>query len=151
GNYTLTQQTGLTANITPKALSVSGLSASNKTYDATTTATLTGTAALETAESPGAGTTSDGKPYSGDTLTMGGTPSGTFASKDVANGIAVTVKGKTIGGSQSGNYTLTQQTGLTANITPKALSVSGLSASNKTYDATTAATLTGTPALQTAE
>src|SRR5205814_6627968 len=97
GNYTLTQQTGLTANITPKALSVSGLSASNKTYDATTTATLTGTAALQTAEAPGAGTTSDGKPFTGDTVTVGGAPSGTFASKDVANGIAVMVTGNTIG------------------------------------------------------
>jgi phosphotransferase system IIA component len=151
GNYTLTQQTGLTANITPKALSVSGLSASNKIYDATTAATLTGTAALQTAEAPGAGTTSDGKPYTGDTVSIGGTPSGTFASKDVANGIAVTISGNTIGGAQAGNYTIIQQAGLTANITPKALTVSGLSASNKTYDATTTATLTGTAALQAAE
>src|SRR5258707_10441677 len=110
GNYTMTQQTGLTANITPKALSVSGLSASNKTYDATTTAMLTGTAALQTAEAAGVGTTSDGKPYTGDLVTIGGTPSGTFASKDVGNGIGGTVTGNTIGGAQAGNYTLTHQT-----------------------------------------
>src|SRR5258707_1617151 len=81
GNYTVSQPSGLTANITPKALSVSGLSASNKTYDATTTVTLTGTAALPAAEAAGAGTTADGKPYTGDTVTVGGTPSGVFASK----------------------------------------------------------------------
>ncbi|MGI8733701.1 MAG: YDG domain-containing protein, partial [Pyrinomonadaceae bacterium] len=150
-NYTLTQQTGLTADITPKALTVSGLTANNKVYDATTTATLSGTAGLPIAEAPGAGTTADGKPYTGDTVTVGGTPSGTFASKDVANGIAVTVSGNTIGGAQAANYTLTQQTGLTADITTKALTVSGLSASNKIYDATTTATLSGTAGLPTAE
>jgi len=75
GNYTLSQPSGLTADITPKTLTVSGLSASNKIYDATTMATLTGTAALQSAEAPGAGTTSDGKPYTGDTVTVGGTPS----------------------------------------------------------------------------
>src|SRR5205085_1195070 len=150
-NYSLSQQTGLRANITPKALAVSGLSASNKVYDATTTATLTGTAALQSAEAPGAGTTSDGKPYTGDTVTVGGTPSGTFASKDVANGIAVTVSGNTISGAQSANYTLSQQTGLTADITSKALTVSGLTANSRPYDGTTAATLSGTAALQTSE
>jgi phosphotransferase system IIA component len=151
GNYTLAQQTGLTANITPKALTVTGLSASNKIYDATTTATLAGTAALPAGEAPGAGSSTDGRPYTGDTVTVGGTATGTFASKDVGNGIAVTVSGNTLGGTQAGNYTLTQQTGLTANITPKSLTVTGLSASNKVYDTTTAATLTGTAALPTAE
>src|SRR5206468_8285057 len=68
GNYTLSQQTGLTPDISPKTLTVSGLSASNKIYDGTTAATLTGTAALPSAEAPGAGTTSDGKPYTGDTV-----------------------------------------------------------------------------------
>ena len=150
-NYTLTQQTGLTANITPKALSVSGLSASNKIYDATTAANLTGTATLATAEAPGSGNSSDGKPYTGDTVTISGTPSGTFASKDVGNTIAITVSGNTLSGGQAGNYTLTEQTGLSANITPKAVTVTGLTANNKPYDGTTAATLTGTAALQTAE
>jgi phosphotransferase system IIA component len=151
GNYILTQQTGLSANITPKALTVSGLSASSKIYDATTAATLTGTAALQTAEAPGAGTMVDGKPYTGDTLTIGGTPTGAFASKDVANGIAVTVTGNTISGAQSGNYALTQQSGLTANITPKAVTVTGLTANNKPYDATATATLSGTAALLASE
>src|SRR5689334_7837692 len=97
-------------------MTISGLSASNKVYDATTPAALTGTAAPETAEAPGAGPTSDGKPYTGDTVTVGGTPSGTFASKDVANGIGVTVSGNTISGAQAGNYTLSQQTGLIARV-----------------------------------
>src|SRR5439155_21457627 len=119
--------------------------------DATTTATLAGTAALQAAEAPGAGTTADGKPYTGDAVTLGGTAAGTFASKDVANGLAVTVTGNTISGAQAGDYTLTQQTGLTTNITPKALTTSGLTASNKIYDGTTTATLDGTAALLSTE
>ena len=45
----------------------------------------------------------------------------------------MTVAGLTIGGADAGNYTLTQPT-TTANITAKALTVSGVTASNKVYD-----------------
>jgi hypothetical protein len=150
-NYTLSAPS-LTANITAKALTAAGtLAAQNKTYDATTGATLTGAAALLTAEAPGAGTTSDNKPYTGDTVSVTGTPSGTFASKNVANGIAVSVAGLSLSGAQAGNYSLTAPS-LTANITAKALTAAGtLAAQNKTYDATTGATLTGAAALLTAE
>src|SRR6185369_8079160 len=83
GNYTLTAPS-LTADITAKALTAAGtLAASNKIYDATTTASLTGSAALLTAEAPGAGTTSDNKFYTGDTVSLTGSPSGTFADKNV--------------------------------------------------------------------
>ena len=106
-------------------------------------------AALLAAETAGTGSSSDGKPYTGDTVTLSGTAVGTFASKDVANAISVTVAGNTLSGSQAGNYVLAanEQSGLTANITAKTLFVSGLSASNKVYDGTTNATLSGTAAL----
>ena len=52
----------------------------------------------------------------------------------------MTVAGLTIGGADAGNYTLTQPT-TTANITAKALTVSGVTASNKVYDGNTTATL----------
>ena len=68
-NYTLAGATG-TVQITPKALTVTGLAATGKDYDGNATASLTGTAALPAAEAAGAGTTSDGKPYTGDTLTL---------------------------------------------------------------------------------
>jgi len=154
GDYSLTAPSLSGASITVKTLFVSGLSASGKTYDATTVATLSGTAALLTAETGGSGSTSDGKPYSGDTLTLGGSASGTFASKDAANGIAVTVSGNSLSGAQSGDYVLAadEQAGLTANITAKALTMSGLSVpATKVYDGTTTATVSGTPALGTAE
>uniref|UniRef100_UPI0009768B5D beta strand repeat-containing protein n=2 Tax=Chlorobium sp. KB01 TaxID=1917528 RepID=UPI0009768B5D len=111
-------------------LTVSGLSASNKVYDATTTATLTGTARVT--------------PLGSDVVTVGGTPAGTFADKNVGAGKVVTVTGSTISGTDAANYTLLQQSALSAEISRANLTVSGLSASNKVYDATTTATLTGT-------
>ena len=127
GNYTFTLPT-LTASITAKGLTVTGLAASNKVYDGGTAATLTGTAALS------------GK-VTGDDVTLGGTAVGTFASKNVANAIGVTITGLTIAGGDTGNYTFTQQTGLTANITAAPLTLTGITASNKVYDGGTTATL----------
>jgi hypothetical protein len=42
GNYVVTQPTGLTARITPKALTITGQTGSSKVYDATTTASMAG-------------------------------------------------------------------------------------------------------------
>jgi len=126
GNYVLTQPGGLTANITPASLTVSGETASNKVYDSTTTAALSGGALVGV--------------LGGDTVTLN--QAGTFASKNVGTGIAVTA-GDSLGGAAAGNYVLTQPTGLSANITPANLTVSGETAANKVYDATNAATLSG--------
>jgi hypothetical protein len=73
--------------------------------------------------------------------------SASFASAGVGTGIAVTVTGYSISGSAAANYTVAQPAGLTADITAKGLTISGLTADNKVYNATTAATLTGTAAL----
>src|SRR3989339_554671 len=135
-NYTLAQPTGLTADITAKGLTISGLTADNKVYNATTAASLTGTAALVGVE---AGDVAN--------VTLGGSASASFASAGVGTGIAVTVTGYSISGTAAANYTVAQPTGLTADITAKGLTISGLTADNKVYDATTAATLTGTAAL----
>ena len=135
GDYALTQPT-TTANITPATLTVSGITANSKVYNATTTAALnTGNAALVGV-------------FSGDTVTLNtDSATGTFASKDVANGITVTVAGLTISGPQAGDYALTQPT-TTANITPATLTVSGITANSKVYNAnTTAALNTGSAAL----
>ncbi|HEY6925029.1 MAG TPA: YDG domain-containing protein, partial [Steroidobacteraceae bacterium] len=127
--------TPLTANITPATLTVSGLSAQTKVYNATTAATLTGTASL-------AGL------YGGDSVSLSGTAStGTFANKNVGVGKTVTanLSGLSLSGPDSGDYQIgSVTTPLTANITPATLAISGLSADNKVYDATTVATLRGT-------
>ncbi len=132
-NYTLTQPTS-SANITAKGLTVTGLSASNKVYDGTTLVTLNGPGTLVGV-------------VGGDTVTLSGTPVGAFISAGVGTGITVNVSGLSITGTNSGNYTLTQPSGLVANIGAKALTVTGLSANNKTYNGTTSATLNGTGTL----
>ena len=140
GKYTLTQPT-TNADITPKALNFTGITAGSKVYDGTTAANW-GTAASLGAEAAGSGTTADGKPYTGDTVTLGGTAAGTLAAKDVG-AEAVTITGNTMSGAQAGDYTVTQQTGLTQTVTAKALAVSGITAGSTVYDGTTAAKLGG--------
>ena len=128
GNYSLTQPTGLAANITPKALTVTGITAQNRAYTADTAATLnTGSSTLV-----GVLAAEDV------TLNVSGAQ-GTFASKDVGTAITVAVSGLALSGTQTSNYSLTQPS-TTANITPKALTVTGITAQNRAYTADTAAT-----------
>jgi hypothetical protein len=133
-NYTLTQPTGLTANITAAPVTISGLSASNKVYDTTTAATLIGTKSV-------AGLLST------DTSTVSGNASATFASANtgIAIDIIVNLNGLTL--SNSNYYVASVTTPLTANITAAPVTIGGLSAANKVYDTTTAATLSGTGAI----
>ena len=143
-----------TFTLNKKTLTLTGLTVSAQVYNGTTTATLSGTAALQALEADGTtGNSTDGKPITGDTVSLSGTAVGTFASKNVGTGVAVTVSGNTLGGTSVGNYVLAtnEQSGLSANITVKTLTVTGLTVSAKPYDATTTATLGGTAALQTAE
>jgi hypothetical protein len=132
GNYTITDQGTTTANITAKAVTLSGITASNKVYDTTTAATVNT-----------AGATFTGK-VAGDVLTVSST--GTFADKNVAAGKTVVLT-NTLGGADLANYTITDQGTTTANITAKALTISGVTASDKVYDATATAALDATAAL----
>ena len=119
--------------ITPKALNMSGLSvAASKVYDGTTKAVVTGSKTLA-AETAGQGNASDGKSYSGDSVSITGTAVGTYNSKDVATASSVTYCGLSLTGSQAGNYTLTIQSPASAKITPKTVTLSA----TKTYDGTT--------------
>ena len=113
-----------------KALTITGLTGTDKVYDRSTTATLIGTAAVSGL-------------VGSDAVTLGGSASSLFATATVGTAKTITTTGYTITGGQSAYYTLTQPTGLTANITAKALTVSGASASDKTYDGTRTATITG--------
>ncbi len=119
----------VSVSVAPKALTYSGLSApASKVYDGTTAAVVSGTAALQTPETAGTGSTSDGAPYSGDTVSLTGTASGVYDSKDVATATTVTFGGLSLIGAQSGDYTLTASTQAAA-ITPTALTIT---ADNKT-------------------
>jgi hypothetical protein len=132
GNYTLIQPSGLTANITAATLTVSGITANNKAYDGTTAATLNlGSASLSGILGSDAGKVSLGISYTA-----------TFADANVGTGKAVAVTGLGLTGTAAGNYTLTQPSGLTANITVTALTIT---AANQTMTYGTAVpSLTGT-------
>jgi hypothetical protein len=127
GNYTVASVSGVNATITAKNVNVSGLTSNNKVYNANQDAILGGTAAI----TGGASSADDGKFYTADTLTVGGTASGMFASKDVGNR-AITVSSNSLGNNTAGNYTLVQQTGLSADITPYAVNFTG----SRIYDGT---------------
>ena len=125
-NYTLQNlSTTTTAEIRKANLAITGLTATNKIYDGNTTATLTGTAAVAALQ--------------GDTVSLSGSAAATFDSKNVGTGKAITT-GYTLTGTDAGNYNLITPS-LTADITPKALTISGITAANKVYDSTTAATV----------
>ena len=132
GNYSLTQPS-LTANITTKGLTITGLLGVNKEYNGTRVATASGTAALSGV-------------IGSDVVTVSGTPTYTFTQSGVSTGIGITTTGYTLGGAGAGNYSLTQPS-LTANITAKALTITGLTGVNKEYNGTRVATASGTAAL----
>ena len=106
----------------------SGITASNKTYngDATATTTLS---------------------FSGlvGSETLGQSVSSTFNNKNVGTGKTVTVNSITLSDGSNGgvasNYSISSGQTTTANITAKALTVSGITASNKTYDGNTVVTI----------
>ncbi len=113
-NYSITQPTGLTANITAKELTVTSAAVTTKTYDGTTSATITGTLV--------------GVIF-GDIVSLVGT--GTFASANVGTGINVTST-STLTGADAGNYSLTQPTGLTGEITKANQTITFGALANKT-------------------
>jgi hypothetical protein len=127
GNYTITQPT-LTGNITPAPLTITGLTGDNRVYNGTNGATLSGTAAYIGLQN-------------GETFSVTGTPTATFANKTVGTAKAITVTGYT---APNSNYTVTQPTGLTANITVAPLTITSATATNRVYNATTTVTVGGT-------
>ena len=125
GNYSVTDQSSATGNIVAKNLTATA-STANKVYDGTTTATTTLT-------------------FTGlvGTETLGQTVGSTFNNKNVGTGKTVTVNSITLtdGTGLAANYSISPGQTSTANVTAKALTVSGITAANKTYDANTTATL----------
>ena len=112
----------------------SGVTANNKVFDGTTTATLSFNNAQLGGVLPG---------DLGNVSLSTGSYTATFANAGPGNGITVTVIGLTLSGSAAGNYSLAQPS-LSANITQPVIGVtilSGLTANNKIYDGTTTASL----------
>jgi len=115
---------------TAPTLTITGLTANNKVYDATTAATIAGSAALNGV-------------LNGDSVTLDSSGASiAFADKNVGTAKIVNATGYALSGTNLG-YLLSQPTALTADITPASLSVSGISALDKVYNGTALATLLG--------
>ncbi len=114
--------------ITPKQLTVSGITASNKVYDGDATATL------DTSGESLVGV------VGGEDVTLNTSgATGAFADKHVGNGKTVTVSGLYLEGDDVGHYTLASVT-TSADITPLALDMGAL-AWAKEYDGTATASV----------
>lgn len=117
GNYVLDteNQTPIiaTADIAAKTVTVtSGITARNKTYDGTTSATLSGTNAVISGK------------VTGDVLRV--SARGSFSNKSAGTGKTVNISSISLTGSDKGNYVLASsgnQTSATASITKKSLTV----------------------------
>jgi hypothetical protein len=121
-----------TGAIAPRAVTVSGITAADKTYDGTTTATVSTAGARF------------GNLVEGDVLSVSAT--GSFADKQVGSAKVVTLS-STYSGLGLGNYKITDQGSTTAAITPRAVTVSGITAADKTYDGNTLASVDVTSAV----
>jgi hypothetical protein len=130
GNYTVSQPTGVTASITAKNLTITGVTAADKQYDGNKTAILSFTgAALDGVVSP-------------DVVTIDSSlATGEFSTKAAGGPYPVTVTGVKLGGADAGNYTVSQPTGVTASITQRPLTITATGV-NKEYDGKTNATVT---------
>jgi hypothetical protein len=127
-NYSFTQPSGFSADITAKELTVSGAAAENKVYDGTSDAVISG------ASLTGA--------IGGDDVSLSDATAGSFAQSGVGTGIVVTTS-MTLVGVDALNYSLMQPSELAADITARELTVTGATAENKVYDGTTDAVISG--------
>jgi hypothetical protein len=125
GNYVLDGSANVTADITPKALTLTGASAEDKEYDRTVDATITGTLTGV---------------IGSDDVSVN--LSGTFNNFDAGTAKPVTST-SSLAGTDATNYSLTQPTGLTADISPKELTLAGATALDKSFDGSTSADIEG--------
>lgn len=123
-NYILS---GLRYTVTPRALTVTGLSATDKVYDGTTQATVAGAASIGLELVVGDEVFADLSTFSV-----------AFLDKHVGTGKPLMVTGNVLSGADAGNYVALLD--VVANITPRLLTLTGVGAQDKVYDGTTLAT-----------
>ncbi len=128
GVTTLNVLTAASGNaVAPKNLSISGIRATSKDYDGTTSATVTGTPTYSGLEN-------------GELFSVTGAPTWAFETKTAGVGKAIIATGSY--DAPSSNYTVTTPV-LNADIAPLAITVTGASVVTRPYDGTTAAQITG--------
>ncbi|MGC1303690.1 MAG: YDG domain-containing protein, partial [Caulobacteraceae bacterium] len=132
GDYTVASSlSGAIGVINPLALTATLNGPVSKTYDGTTAATLD------------AGAYTLNNVISGDSVGLGAPTSGTYDTKDVGTGKTVTFIGLSVIGADAGDYSFSGNlSGAVGVISPLALTASLTGTVSKTYDGTTAATLT---------
>ena len=120
--------------IAPKPVTITGISAQNKEYDGNTNAVITGIPEIN-------GLVAGDK---GDVTVVTTSAKAAFADKDAGTAKTVTFNGYALTGTKAGNYTLSAQpASVTANISPKELTITDVMVEAKAYDGTTTATVTG--------
>jgi hypothetical protein len=129
-NYSFNYVAG-NLTITTKQLTVSGASAQSKIYDGTAVASITGGSLVGIVNS--------------DDVALSAL-AGQFSQSGIGTGLTVT-PALTLSGTKMGNYYLTQPSGLSANITTKAISVSARSGSKECNQTDPIFTYTNTPEL----
>ncbi|HEY6126791.1 MAG TPA: YDG domain-containing protein [Candidatus Acidoferrum sp.] len=129
GSFLGSSSAALSQVVNSKALTITGVTVNSRTYDGTTNATLNNSAAVLNGA------------VTGETLTLNsGSSSATFATKNVGTGIAATASGYTFTATPPAlatNYTLSQPSGLTGNITTAPLTAT-LTAADRAYNGTNA-------------
>ncbi len=128
-NYNVTFNKSYNGVITKATLTVSGVTADSKTYDSTTTTTVSGSGSLVSVISP-------------DSVFLVGTSTATFNNKNVGVEKTVTTTGLSLTGDDAVDYSLTQPT-LSADITKAPLTITAQT-NSKTYDANITASTTPT-------
>ncbi|MFT3751370.1 MAG: YDG domain-containing protein [Paludibacter sp.] len=128
-NYNNCTSNYLNHHVGVKALNVSGITAKSKVYDGSTAASLSGTGILS------------GVVNNEEVFLEVSEALGEFADKNVGTDKPVKVSGLTIKGSGAKNYKLEQPEGIAGAITPRPVTIEGITADNKIYDGTTLATL----------
>ena len=125
--YNISYSSAGMLTVNKKALTVSGITAENKTYNGNTDATINTDSAIFN------------NMVSGDKLSFSSV-TGEFNDKNVGTSKIVTLT-SSYDGTDRGNYKITDQASTTADITAKPLTISGLTANDKNYDGTTLATV----------
>ncbi|MEX1045088.1 MAG: DNA/RNA non-specific endonuclease [Chthoniobacterales bacterium] len=115
-------------SVAAKTVTITGLTASNKTYDGTTGVTVAGSPA-----------------YNGlvneESFPVTGTATWAFADKNIGENKTLVRTGEF--SAPSANYTIDTQPSLTTSIKAKEVAITGAAVTTKVYDGTTAATITG--------
>ena len=129
GDATYSSSTSAAVTQTVTAITLTGVIGSTKVYDQTTTAPLNltnliGVLAVDT-----------------NLVQLATSYVASFQDKNVGNGKPITASSITLTGGAAGNYTIASTASVFGNITPKLLTVTNATASNKVYDGTVTATI----------